>query len=175
WPQTSRRAKNSPPILASTMRSRSTATNFISPGARSPTAATAVKPSSMRDPITGASRRRSGLRPETASLGRFGLERSVRLETEHSGGILRGDLFQILLGHAVEHAVEELLRARERRLGMRIIAAPQHVLDADIVAQLDADIVFHELDKHVALPVVARHQPFSRAPALGEHRALDID
>ena len=43
---------------------------------------------------------------------------------------------QILVRHALEHALDELLRAREGRFGVRVVAAPQHVLDADMVAQL---------------------------------------
>src|SRR5579862_855086 len=48
-----------------------------------------------------------------------GVRGSVQAEAEHLGGVVRGDLAEILLRHALEHPFEELLRARERRLGMR--------------------------------------------------------
>src|SRR5262249_23302259 len=75
---------------------------------------------------------------------------SVQREAEHLGGVLGGDLAYIFLGRALEDALDEILRARPGRLGMRVVAAPQHVFDADVVAHLDAEVVFHELDKHVA-------------------------
>src|SRR3954452_6724941 len=68
---------------------------------------------------------------------------SVRPEAEHLRGVFRGDLAQIGLGHTGEHALQELLRARESGLRVRVVAAPQHVLDADPVAQLDAEIILH--------------------------------
>src|ERR1700751_2409571 len=57
---------------------------------------------------------------------------------------------------------------------MREIAAPQHRLDADLVAHLHAELVFHELDEHVALPVIAWQQSFARLPAFSEYRPLAI-
>ena len=41
----------------------------------------------------------------------------------------------------IEGARKELLRAREGGFGVRVVAAPQHRLDADVVAQFDADII----------------------------------
>ena len=38
----------------------------------------------------------------------------------------------------------------------------------------DAEIVLHELDEHVALPVIARQQTLLRPPALCEDRAFEI-
>src|SRR6202040_3051171 len=78
----------------------------------------------------------------------------IRPEPEQFRGIVRGDLAPVLLGHASEDAVEELLRLWPGRFGMREIAAPQHVVDADDVADLHAETVLHEFDKHVAPPIL---------------------
>jgi len=43
-----------------------------------------------------------------------------------------------------------------------------------MVAQLDAEIVLHELDEHVSASIVARHHPWLDFPALVKDRALDI-
>src|SRR5712691_1511964 len=51
---------------------------------------------------------------------------------------------------------------------------PEHVLDADLVAQLDAEVVLHELHEHVAAPVVARQESLPRLPSPGEHRPLSL-
>src|SRR5437868_1236036 len=131
------------------MRSRSTATNVICPGARSAVWATGTKPSAgafiplnRRGP-SPASREREGPTPEgwegeglsvADTLTRLAYARhplprcgrgarwSVQFELEHPGGVFRCDLPHIAIGHAIEHALDELLRARERRLGMRVVA-----------------------------------------------------
>src|SRR5215510_3589284 len=128
-------------------------THFIEPGGSSEARVTGTKPSSMP----------RGLGP--------GL---VQLEAEQLRRVLRGDLPEIGLGNALEDAGEEVTRLWPRRLGMREVAAPKHVVDADRVAHLDAEVVLHELHEHVAAPVVARHQAVLRPPALREHRTLAI-
>src|SRR6266446_1137541 len=111
--------------------------------------------------------------PRIAGRGAI-LSVSVRAEAEQFRGIVGGDLAAVLLGHAGEDAVEELLRLRPGRFGMREIAAPQHVVDADYVADLHTEVVFHEFDEHVAPPILARQHALARLPALGEHRPLAI-
>src|SRR6058998_4328762 len=135
-------------------RSRSIATHFIAPGDNSDALVTGTNPSSM---------------PRG-----FWTRRLVRLEAEHLRGILRGDLASILFGSPGKDAIQKLLGLRPGRLGVREVAPPEHVLDADRVAHLDAEVVLHELHEHVAAPVVARQQAFLRPPAFGEHRALAI-
>src|ERR1051326_6356597 len=200
-PHMSRIAKNCPSTFASMMRSRSIATTAMPPSGTSTVLATATKPSDIiplphcgrgwlrRQPWPGegvrickaplppiASRRAlpSPAMRERGYMGHAASAASVQREAEHLGGVVRGDLAQIGFRHAGKHAPEELLGAREGCLGMRVVAAPQHVLDADAVAQLHPEIVFHELDEHVALPVIARHQPLGRFPALREDRPLHI-
>src|SRR5437763_10034825 len=95
-------------------------------------------------------------------------------EPEHLRRILRGDCTPVRLGNTPKDPAKEVLRFRPSRLGMRKIATPQHRLDADLVAHLHAELVFHELDEHVALPVIARQQALARLPALGENRPLAI-
>src|SRR5262247_3232165 len=125
-----------PSTLAISTRSRSMTTHFIIPGDRSDAAVTGTNPSRIpRGPWP---------------------RRLVQVEAEQARGILRGDLAQVRLGHPGEHAVQEVAGLGPRRLGVGEIAAPQHGIDADQVAKLDAEIVFHELHEHVAAPVVAR-------------------
>src|SRR5439155_26522527 len=121
-------------------------------------------------PAPSPRKRREGVRGEAEDrrgANQASSKELVQREAEHLGRVTRGDLLQIGLRHAGEHPFEELLRSRKGRLGMRIVAAPQHVLDADAITQLNAEIVLHELDEHVALPVVARQQSLGRFPALG--------
>src|SRR5437899_12779357 len=110
----------------------------------------------MRDgfvPVTRASE----LNPSSMPRG-FWTRRLVRLEAEHLRGILRGDLASILFGSPGKDAIQKLLGLRPGRLGVREVAPPEHVLDADVVAQLDAEVVLHALHEHVAAPVVARQE-----------------
>ena len=57
---------------------------------------------------------------------------------------------------------------------MREIVPPQHIVHANDVAELDAEIVLHELHEHVPVPVIAGEQPFPGFPPLGEHRPLAV-
>src|SRR5690242_10453362 len=79
----------------------------------------------------------------------------IRPEPEHLRCIVRGDCASVRLGNTLKDAAQEILRFRPGGFGMREVAAPQHCLDADLVAHLHAELVFHELDEHVALPVIA--------------------
>src|SRR2546422_8479820 len=131
-------------------RSRSIATHVIAPGDNSDALVTGTNPSSM---------------PRG-----FWTRRLVRLEAEHLRGILRGDLASILFGSPGKDAIQKLLGLRPGRLGVREVAPPEHVLDADRVAQLDAEVVLHELHEHVATPVVARQESLPSETSPGEHR-----
>src|SRR5690242_1072072 len=143
------------------MRSRSIATTIMAPSGTSPVLATGTKLPDIiplphcgrgwlrRQPRAGedvrickaphppiASRRAppSPALRERGYTGHAASGASVQREAEHLGGVVRGDLAQIGFRHTGKHAPEELLGAREGCLGMRVVAAPQHVLDADAVA-----------------------------------------
>src|SRR5262249_56584020 len=88
----------------------------------------------------------------------------VRREAEEARCVLGRDLALNVLGGAGEDASEELPGLRPRGLGVGEIASPEHVVDTDHVTELDAEIVLHELDEHVAAPVVARQESLLRPP-----------
>src|SRR4030095_16016449 len=108
------------------IRSRSITTAFIAPGGSSAALITATNPSGIR------------------------ATRLVQREPEKPRGVLRRDLARVLLRGARADAIQELLRPRPRGLGVREVAPPQHVVDADRVAELHPEVVLHELDEHVA-------------------------
>src|SRR5213594_1239202 len=99
---------------------------------------------------------------------------SIDLEPEHACGVLHGDLAGDLLRSPGEDAIEKLPGLRPGGLGVREVAPPEHVVDADRVAELHAEVVLHELHEHVALPVVAWQEPLARPPSLREYRPLPI-
>src|SRR3989442_945388 len=131
-------------------RSRSMTTHFITPGDSSDTRVTGTNPS---EPSRG-----------------LGSRALAQGEAKQPRGVFRGDLAQVRLGNSREDARQEVPGPRPGRFGVREIAPPEHVVDADRVAQLDAEIVFHELHEHVTAPVVARQEPLPRLPAPREHR-----
>src|SRR2546425_13113872 len=135
-------------------RSRSMTTHFIAPGDSSDTRVTATNPSSLS----------RGLGSRTLA----------QREAEEPGGVLRGDLAQVRLGNSGEDAAQEVPGFRPGRFGVREVASPEHVVDADRVAQLDAEVVLHELHEHVTVPVVARQEPLARLPAPREHPPLPV-
>src|SRR4029434_7324417 len=55
----------------------------------------------------------------------------VQLEAEHPRGVLRGDFSEIALGDAGEDALQEVAGLRPGRYGVREVAPPEHVVDAD--------------------------------------------
>src|SRR5262249_56040309 len=77
-------------------------------------------------------------------------------EPEHLRRVLRGDLPDDLVRHPGKDAIQELSRLRPGRLGVREVAPPEHVVDADLLSHLDAQIILHELHEHVAAPLVTR-------------------
>src|SRR5215471_8210415 len=70
----------------------------------------------------------------------------------------------VLLGDASEDTIEEFPRLRPCRFGMREIITPEHVVHTDDVAESEAVVVLHELDEHVAAPVVTGKQAVSGLP-----------
>src|ERR1700730_12976712 len=98
----------------------------------------------------------------------------IRPESEQFRSIVGSDLAPVPFGDAGEDVLEEILRLRPGRLGMREVAPPPNGLDPDMLARLDAEIVLHELDEHIAPPVIARQHALAGFPALGEHRPLAI-
>src|SRR5262245_20826272 len=120
------------------------ATHVITPGASSDAVVTGTKPDSSTGGPDMAPRppHRSG-RPGGAVAPLDMTPYSVQLETEQSRRVLRGDLARVPVGHALEHAVQEVAGFRPRRLRVREVTAPQHRLDADRVAQLNAEVVLH--------------------------------
>src|SRR6266545_4574089 len=151
-------------------RSRSMATHFIAPGASSDALAAATNASSRGAPAKPEHPERWGAWGAISGPPILG----IQLEAEELRGVLRGYLAEDVVGCAGEDAIQELPRLRPGRLGVREVASPEHVVDADRVAQLDAEVVLHELHEHVTPPVVARQEPLSRLPSPREHRPLPI-
>src|SRR5262249_41977516 len=150
-------------------------THFIAPGASSDAFVTGTNPFS----IPRLSRGTPASPGDPESWGVWGAISgppisSIQSEPEHLRGVLRGDLADDVLRRPAKDAREELARLRPGRFGVREVAAPQHVVDADRVAELDAEVVLHELHEHVAAPVVARHEPVLRPPSFREHGPLQI-
>src|SRR5215813_8319704 len=78
-----------------------------------------------------------------------------RLEPIDARGRAANDLRLLVLGHARQDLGENLPRLRERGLAVRIVRAPHHVVDADHVAQTDADRVLLEAQHDVAVKEIA--------------------
>src|SRR5262245_12635469 len=81
-----------------------------------------------------------------------------RLEPVDARGIAADDLRLLVLGHPGQDLGQDLPRLRERGLAVRIVRAPHHVVDADHVAQANADRVLLEAQHDVAMEEVARPQ-----------------
>src|SRR5262249_60871685 len=78
------------------------------------------------------------------------------------GAVLPEDLRPVLLPVRREPLVGQGLRVGPRRLGVRVVARPHDVVDADVVALAQTDGVLHERGEHLPGEVVARWAP--RAP-----------
>src|SRR5260370_18948660 len=151
-------------------RSRSIATHFIAPGGSSDAVVTGTNPVSRGAPALPGHPERWGVWGAVSGPTMF----LVRLEAEDPRRVLRGDLASVLLGSPGKDAVQKLPGLRPGRLRAREVAPPEHVVDADRVSQLDAEVVLHELHEHVAAPVVARQEPLLRLPSPREHRPLAV-
>src|SRR5262245_52663720 len=78
-----------------------------------------------------------------------------RFESVDTRSIAADDLRLLVLGHARQDLGQDLARLGERRLAVRIVRAPHHVVDADHVAQADADRVLLEAQDDIAMEEVA--------------------
>ena len=58
--------------------------------------------------------------------------------------VVRGRLGLFVVRHALQDLRQDLARLGKRRLAVGIVRAPHHVVDADDVAQADADGVLLE-------------------------------
>src|SRR5436309_4543703 len=74
----------------------------------------------------------------------------------YPGGIPAGDLGLLLLRALRQNLLKDLLRPEEGGFDMRIIGAPQEIVYADDVPQLDPQAIFLEAVEHVAVDIVAR-------------------
>ena len=82
-----------------------------------------------------------------------------RVEPEVAHRVLAPDHAHLVVGHAVELLGERLGGVRPRRVGVRVVDLPRDRVDADLVAQLDADAVLHEARDDVLAEHVARELP----------------
>src|SRR5262245_6078254 len=73
-------------------------------------------------------------------------------------GVAADDPGLLVLGHARKDLGQDLPRLRECGLAVRIVRAPHHVVDADHVAQANADRVFLKAQHDVAMEEVTRSQ-----------------
>src|SRR5262245_50751310 len=72
--------------------------------------------------------------------------------------VARGDQPALLLGYVAEDALQDRARARERRLGVRVVGPPREEVDTDRLAVADPDGVFLKAQEDVSAEEVARHR-----------------
>src|SRR6516162_8749466 len=89
----------------------------------------------------------------TVGSSRSGQPRHVK--TVHAGGVAAGDLGLFVVWHALQDLRQDLPRLGKRRLAVRIVRAPHHVVDADDVAQANTDGVLLEAQDDIAAEEVA--------------------
>src|SRR5262245_62337754 len=80
------------------------------------------------------------------------------IEAVQPRGVRRGDPAALLARHALQDALEDQPRARERRFGVRIVGAPEQPVDPDHRAVADAHGIFLEAQEHVPAEEVARRE-----------------
>src|SRR5436190_9872807 len=71
-------------------------------------------------------------------------------------GVVARDLSSLAVRNAIEDALEDLPRLREGGLGVRVVRAPHERVEADEFAIANAEAVFLERQKHVAVEEIAR-------------------
>src|SRR5438874_4907263 len=81
---------------------------------------------------------------------------SRRVKAVHAGGVASGDLGLFVVRHSGQDLRQDLARLGERRLAVRIVRAPHHVVDADDVSEANADGVLLEAQDDVAAEKIAR-------------------
>src|SRR5712692_7154981 len=92
-----------------------------------------------------------------------------------SGDVCADDLALLLVGHAVEDAVDDFARPGKGRLSMGVVRAPQQIVHAYIRPELDAKSVFLEADEDVLAEEIARQCPMLKTVVLDPLGALGID
>src|SRR5439155_2734631 len=97
------------------------------------------------------------------------------VEMIQSGDVFADDLVLLLVGHAVEDAVDDLARPGKGRLSMGVVRAPQQIIYAYIRPELDAQGVFLEADEDVLAEEIARQCPMLKTGVLDPLGALGID
>ena len=114
----------------------------------------------------------------SSSAGLAPRRRAVRsrhlLEPIESRGIRLRDLSLLRWRHAVQDALENLPRARERRFRVRIVGAPREQIYSDEGAVADAHPVFLETQEHVAAEEVARHRIVAIPVPMGATSTLGV-
>ena len=78
------------------------------------------------------------------------------VEGVHARGVAADDLRLLVVRHARQDLGQDLPGLGEGGLAVGVVGAPHHVVDADHVAQADADRVLLEAQEDVAVEEVAR-------------------
>jgi len=115
--------------------------------------------------VNGARTPTSPIRRAVGASSRGGQPRHV--EIVHAGGVAAGDLGLFIVRHALQDLRQDLARSGKRRLAVRIVRSPHHVVDADDVAQASADGVLLEAQHDVAAEEVARQHAVPRLARAG--------
>ena len=85
-------------------------------------------------------------------------------EAVETGGVVADDRPRLVGGHVGQDLLHDGLRARKRRLGVRVVGAPHQRLDADDVAHAHAVAVLLEAGEAVAVPEVGRERALLLEP-----------
>src|SRR5271166_6605758 len=89
--------------------------------------------------------------PIRREVGRSNTDGNPRhVKIVHTGGVAAGDLGLFVVRHPGQDLRQDLARLGKGRLAVRIVRAPHHVVDADYVAQGNADGVLLEAEEDVA-------------------------
>ena len=86
-----------------------------------------------------------------ADSGLFAGDVGERVPVIPAHGVFEGHLVDFVIGHIVlgQHLVQLLGRAGPHRVAVRVVGFPADVVDADVVAQLDPDMIGDEAGQEV--------------------------
>src|SRR6266478_9405142 len=109
----------------------------------------------------------SWVRPRPEFLLSSGDGQPSQVEIVHAGGVAAGDLGLFVVRHPGQDLRQDFPRLGKRRLAVRIVRAPHHVVphpgvDTDDVSQANADGVLLEAQHDVAAEEVAREYAVPR-------------